>query len=367
MGQPSLFVSAGDPSGDNAAGHLITILKKQIPEIKFSGLGGPYLKKLGQIQLADSNDLAVIGFWEVARRYLFFRRLFYRCVEKIKTERPACVLLVDYPGFNLRLAEKIKPFGIPIVYYISPQVWAWGKGRTAKIERLIDLMMYILPFEEETYADLSLESHFIGHYLLEDIPELYIKSQLPDNRQIALLPGSRPQEIERMLPVMLKAVAIMRDKHNTEAVVAGVKDTFDYSQYIPSDSDSLRLSFEDSRRIIYESRMVLTSSGTATLETGIIGRPMVVIYKTGFITYHIARNLIKLKMIGLVNLVQGEITVPEFIQNDANAENIALELERYLTDNDYLSVVKEKLDRIPGILGGPGASERAAKLVGRYL
>ncbi|MFZ5980377.1 MAG: lipid-A-disaccharide synthase [Candidatus Zixiibacteriota bacterium] len=367
MGQPSLFVSAGDPSGDNAAGHLITVLKKQYPGLEFYGLGGPRLKKLGQLQLAESHDLAVLGFWEVARRYLFFRRLFFRCVEKIKTERPACVLLVDYPGFNLRLAEKIKPLGIPIVYYISPQVWAWGKGRLPKIEKLVDLMMYILPFEDATYTGLSLESGFVGHYLLEDIPSTYIKSPLPENRQIALLPGSRPQEIERMLPVMLKAAAKMRKKYGTEAVIAGVKDTFNYAKYLAAKKEGLRLSFEDSRKIIYESRLVLTSSGTATLETGIIGRPMVVIYKTGFVTYLIARNLVKLTMIGLVNLVQGEIVVPELIQGEASAGNIVRELERYLTNNDYLATVKGKLDRIPGILGGPGASERAARLVGRYL
>ena len=367
MGQPSLFVSAGDPSGDNAAGHLITVLKKHHPELEFSGLGGPRLKKLGQTQLAESNDLAVIGFWEVARRYLFFRRLFFRCVEKIKTERPACVLLVDYPGFNLRLAEKIKPLGIPIVYYISPQVWAWGKKRLPKIERLVDLMMYILPFEKETYGGLTLESSFVGHYLLEDISPSYIASPLPENNQLALLPGSRPQEIERMLPVMLRAAEKMRAKHGTTAVVAGVKDAFDYSRYIAPDCEGVRLSFEDSRKIIYESRLVLTSSGTATLETGIIGRPMVVIYKTGFITYHIARSLVKLTMIGLVNLVQGEIVVPELIQGEASAGNIVRELEKYLTDQTYSSAVIEKLNRIPGILGGPGASARAAELVGRYL
>jgi len=367
MGKPVIFISAGDPSGDNAVSHLITALKKITPDIEFFGLGGPRLKELGQTQLAPSNDLAVLGFWEVARRYFFFRKLFYRCVDEIKNRRPAFVLLVDYPGFNLRLAKKIKPLGIPVIYYISPQIWAWGKGRIKQINRLVNLMLYILPFEASLYDENEVESEFVGHYLLDDIPDDYIKSPLPGNNQIALLPGSRPQEIDRMLRPMLEAVRLLREKHDIKAVIAGVKDCYDYEKVLRDYGDGVDLSYDDSRRIIRYSQLVLTSSGTATLETGIIGRPMVVVYKTGFITYHIARNLVKLDMIGLVNLVQGEKVVPELIQGEANPRNMAAALEKYLTDVAYTGRVKLKLDRTPDILGGPGASRRTAEIISEYL
>ena len=367
MGKPVIFISAGDPSGDNAAGHLIKALKEINPVIEFFGLGGSRLKKLGQAQLARSSDLAVLGFWEVARRYLFFRKIFYRCISEIEKRKPAFVLLVDYPGFNMRLAKKIKPLGIPVIYYISPQVWAWGKGRLKQINRLVDLMLYILPFEETLYGGDEVESEFVGHYLLDDISSEFIKSPLPENNQIALLPGSRPQEIARMLRPMLKAVRLLREKHPVTAVIAGVKDCFDYRKELPGFEDFVALSYDDSRRIIHDSRLVLTSSGTATLEAGIIGRPMVVVYKTGFVTYHIARSLVKLDMIGLVNLVQEKKVVPELIQGKATPRNMAAELEKYLSDPAFVEGVKRKLDRTPDILGGPGASRRAAEIISEYL
>jgi len=191
MDEPLLFISAGDPSGDNATARVIEALQKQHPGLKFFGLGGPRLKVLGQEQLADSSDLAVLGFWEVARRYFFFRRLFHRCVEAIREFRPLAVVLVDYPGFNLRLAREVKRLGIPVIYYISPQVWAWGRKRLRRIRESVDKMLVILPFEEVFYEEHGIDCEFVDHYLLEDIPGDYIASDPPGNRQLALLPGSR--------------------------------------------------------------------------------------------------------------------------------------------------------------------------------
>lgn len=367
MGKPLLFISAGDPSGDNAVSHLITALKSMVPDVSFFGLGGPKLHQLGQEQLAESRDLAVLGFWEVAQKYLFFRRLFFHCLEQIKKRRPALVLLVDYPGFNLRLAEKIKPLGIPVVYYISPQVWAWGKGRLKEINNLVDLMMYILPFERELYAENKVKSHFVGHYLLDDIPSAYIRSSLSPENRLALLPGSRPQEIDRMLRPMLQAVAILRKKYDITAVIAGIRGRYDYEKATRGLADKVRITYDNARQVIHESRLVLSSSGTATLETGIIGRPMVVVYKTGFVTYHIARRLVRLKMIGLVNLVLNDKAVPELIQHRATPEMMAAELEKFLLDTQYTERVKAKLDRLPAVLGGTGASRRAAALIREYL
>ncbi len=368
MSEPLLFISAGDPSGDNATGRVVEHLKSKYAGLRMFGLGGPRLEALGQEQLADSKDLAVLGFWEVARRYLFFRRLFHRCVSEIQKERPSAVVLVDYPGFNLRLARKLKPLGIPIIYYISPQVWAWGKKRLVEIQANIDRMLVILPFEETFYREHDVACDFTGHYLLEDIPSEYISSAPPENRQIALLPGSRRQEIHRMLEPMLETAALMHRRYGSRAVVAGVKGMYDYeSACARFGAEIVTVDYEDSRRVIYDSDIVLTASGTATLETGIIGRPMVVMYRTGFITYQIAKRLVTLDKIALVNLVLGEKAVPELIQNEATSASLAQELGRYWEDGPYRAKVIEQLGRVPGALGGQGASVNAASIIEEYL
>jgi lipid-A-disaccharide synthase len=368
MSESLLFISAGDPSGDNATSRLVDELKKNHPSLAYFGLGGPRLLAHGQEQLASHHDLAVLGFWEVLKRASYFRNLLKNCEKVIETRRPNCILLVDYPGFNLRLAKRVKRLGIPIVYYISPQIWAWGKRRIGLIKRLVDQMIVILPFEEQFYQNAGVPVEFVGHYLLEDIPAGYISSAAPKQGKIALLPGSRPQEIDRMLKPMLDAAANINRRHGTTAVVAAVNIGYDYESIAaPYASSGISVSYESSRKLLYESDLALTASGTATLETGIIGRPMVIVYKTGFITYLIARTLVTIDKIGLVNLVLGEKVVPELIQNEVSPQRMASELTRYLDDRSYADKIKCRLDELPGILGGPGASARAAQLIGRYL
>ncbi|UCE25619.1 MAG: lipid-A-disaccharide synthase [Candidatus Zixiibacteriota bacterium] len=370
MESASIFLSAGDPSGDTASARLVSALKERRPQLNFFGLGGHKLRELGQHQLAEPDDLAVLGFWEVARRYLFFRRLFSSCIRQIKASRPSVVVLVDYPGFNLRLARKIKPLGIPVVYYISPQVWAWGGKRLDDIRNLVDTMLLILPFERDFYRSSAVSHEFVGHYLLEDIPDEFISSTVPDRAALTLglLPGSRPQEIKKMLPPMLEAASAFNKKFSGRTVVAGVSNKFDYRPYLEKYSDdNIEIVIDRSREVIYGSTLVLTASGTATLETAIIGRPMVVVYKTGWITYHIARRLVRLDRIALANLVLGETVVPELIQRQASPDNMLSALENYVDDEKYRVGVIDKLNRVPGLLGGKGASARAAEVIAGYL
>ncbi len=368
MSTPLLFISAGDPSGDNATSHVVEALQKMTPGLTVFGLGGPKLKALGQEQMADAADLAVLGFWEVVKRASYFRNLLDKCEREIAMRKPSCVMLVDYPGFNLRLAKRVRRLGIPIVYYISPQIWAWGKRRIADIKELVDLMIVILPFEQEFYRSHGVRAEFVGHYLLEDIPREYIRSPLPNSGRIALLPGSRPQEIDRMLMPMLETAAEFNRKFGTKAVVAGLKNGYDYAGVASAfEGKNIEISFEDSRKILFESDLALTASGTATLEAGVIGRPMVIVYKTGFVTYQIARRLVKIDRIGLVNLVLGEKVVPELIQGDAGPINMGAALARYREDSGYRAGVKERLDTVAGLLGGTGASGRAARWVAKYL
>lgn len=368
MSDPLLFVSAGDPSGDRATARVIEHLKEEHPNLVTFGLGGERLKKLGQEQLAAPADLAVMGFWEVAKRYGFFRRLMRSCVDEIRHRQPKLILLVDYPGFNLRLAKRLKPLGIPIVYYISPQVWAWGRKRVQQIHDYVDRMLVILPFEEAFFGDHGTQAEFVGHYLMEDIPSEYIASAAPGNGQLGLLPGSRRQEIERILPGMLEAAGLLHLKYGQNSVVAAVTGAYDYEPLCRRYANrGVTVRYDDARRVVAESDVVLTKSGTATLECGIIGRPMVVVYKTGWITYQIARRLVELDKIALVNLVLGEKAVPELIQGEMAPKRMADEIGRYLDDNDYRARVSDSLSRVPGLLGGAGASQKAADAIARYL
>ncbi|MGH8014754.1 MAG: lipid-A-disaccharide synthase [Candidatus Zixiibacteriota bacterium] len=368
MAEKGIFISAGDPSGDNAGSLLLSAIKKKSSKATFVGLGGKRMLEQGQEQLTESSRLAVMGFWEVVKNYGFFRELFHRCIEGIKRRRPSCVVLIDYPGFNLRLAKAVKKLGIPVIYYISPQVWAWGHRRVREINENVDRMIVILPFESEFYRKNGMECDFVGHYLLEDIPPDYISSPIPTKGQVALLPGSRPQEIRRMLPPMFEAVHRFNSKHGTKGVIAGVRGVFDYDSFVKDFGDgSVSVEYDNPRKVIFESSLVLTKSGTATLETAIIGRPMIVVYKTGFFNYLIAKNLIKLDKIALVNLVLGKKVVPELIQYEVNSNNMYAELKKLADNREQVGNIKQEFDRVPQILGGIGASERAAEIILKFI
>ena len=361
MSDKLIFVSAGDPSGDNPSARLLESLQARQPSLSFFGLGGPKMAAAGLEQMADPEDLAVFGFWEVFRKVGYFKKLLMKCAIAITDRRPDAIVLVDYPGFNLRLAKLTRHLGIPIIYYISPQVWAWGKRRLKDITELVDLMLVILPFEEDFYRDSKVNVRFVGHYLIEDIPDILISSSVPVAGPVALLPGSRRQEIARMLAPMLAAASRFNQKHGTRAVVAAIKGRYDYESALATVNDSsISVAYDRAREVVAESSMVVCSSGTATLETAIIGRPMVIIYKASWMTYWVARSVVKLKMIGLANLVMGEAIVPELIQGRATAAAISAALERYRDDDDYRNGIIERLRKVPGLLGGEGASDRAA-------
>lgn len=364
MSSPLFFLSAGDPSGDNASARLVDEFTDRLPELTLFGLGGPRLRQRGQEQLAKPEDLAVLGFWEVAKRFRFFQKLMARCVSNIRTRRPDCVILVDYPGFNLRLAKRIRALGIPVIYYISPQIWAWGHKRLPLIRECVDLMLLILPFEQQFYEGTGVNSKFVGHYLLEDIPAEQISSQPPIDGFLALLPGSRPQEVERMLPVMLDTARQFKERHGTHAVVAATRNGYDYEAALRKHQiDNVTLAYDDARRVIHDSVLVLSASGTATLEAAIIGRPMVVVYKTGNITYQIARRLIKIDKIGLVNLVLNDNVAPELIQHDATPDKMLAALSHLYTDEELYHATCVQLNKAPSLLGGRGASARAASMI----
>ncbi|PKK84090.1 MAG: lipid-A-disaccharide synthase [candidate division Zixibacteria bacterium HGW-Zixibacteria-1] len=363
-----IFISAGDPSGDIAGSLLLGELSKRNAELSFMGLGGKRMRRMGQEQMVDGSELAVLGFWEVARKFSFFRKLLNQTVRLIEEKRPKAIVLIDYPGFNLRLAERVKPLGLPIIYYISPQIWAWAGGRIKQIKKVVDKMLVILPFEAELYERAGVPNEFVGHYLLDDIPPKLIKAPYDSqSKLILLMPGSRPQEVQRMLPTLIETASIIAGTGDYKFAVAAVEGNINYDEYIKYSKIPIDVVYGQTRELIAQSRLVVTSSGTATVETGIIGRPMVVIYKTGTITYLIARRLVKLNNIALINISAGERIVPELIQRDACPENIAGEAKKFLDNEPYCISVIDALNAAADRLNESGASARAAEAIMRCI
>ena len=364
----SIFISAGDPSGDIAGYHLLRNLRKFNEPTCFFGLGGRRMASMGQEQLVPGDQLAVLGFWEVAKRFRFFQKLLTRAAEQIEERQPRAIVLIDYPGFNLRLAEKVRSLNIPIIYYVSPQIWAWGGKRIGTIKRLVDMMLLILPFEKKIYERAGVRNRFVGHYLLDDIDAGLIKAPYNAGSDlVALLPGSRPQEVEKMLPVLAATAGILAESGKWRFAVAAVEGDIDYRAYLADARVPIEIVRGRTRELIAESRLVLTSSGTATLETGIIGRPMVVIYRTGRLTYMIARRMVTLDKIALINITTGRKIVPELIQNDASPKKIAAEARKFLDDAFLSSEIVRELNRVTDSLGTSGAGERAAAAVREYI
>ncbi len=363
MKSSTIFLSAGDHSGDVAASLLVDALRSRIPDIQLFGLGGEKLHTRNQEQFASGNDLAVMGFWEVAKRFFYFQSLLDKCVKEIETRRPETVILVDYPGFNLRLAKRIKETGIPVIYYISPQVWAWGKKRIPEMRELIDLFLVILPFEAPFFAKHQVEAKFVGHYLLEEIPENMISSPTPSKGHLALLPGSRVIEIKRLLPLMLDVARSWHAQTGEQSVVAAIKGKFPYEEAIAPYRDCVRIEYDNAREVIYKSSSVVVASGTATLECGIIGRPMVIVYKTGRITWEIAKRLVMVTSVGLVNLTLGKKVVSELLQHDATTEKVVAELLRMKAGTAVRQTMLGELQSLPHLLGEKGASLRAADAI----
>lgn len=344
-------------------------MKSLDPELAFFGIGGDELAAEGMELTAHINEMNFMGFIEVIKHIPRINRLMTGLIEEIKQRRAEMIIPVDYPGFNLKLVEKVKESGwekIPkVFYYISPQVWAWGAKRIPKIARLVDRMAGILPFEVDTYAGSGLDFQFVGHPLLDDFDDSADREAFAarhgldsDRKLIALLPGSRTQEVGKLLPVMLEAAELIREKVDCEFVIGGT-NSVDSGLY--QGIDSAKVIFGETRSLMMNADFVITASGTATLETACAGTPMVVVYKLNPLSYHIGKRLVKLKNIALTNVVAGEKIVPELIQEGATPRNIAEETLRILSSEQTTQTMKANLRQVREKLGKPGASMRAAK------
>lgn len=362
------MIIAGEPSGDNVGALFAAELKSSRPDIEMFGIGGDRMD-ISQVDiLFHINQLAFLGFWEVIRHIPFIRRVEKEILRQIRIRKPSLAVLIDYPGFNLRLAARLKKLGIPVMYYVSPQVWAWGQGRIEKIKNLVDKMVVVFEFEKELYEKNGLAAEWYGHPLLEIVkPKLerdvfYDRIGIePEKRYIGLFPGSRKQEVEKILPEMKSSIDEISASGLSYEGIVGCAPGLDDDFYKKIGGDSLKYVRGVTYDLMIHAELNLVASGTATLECAILRRPMLVLYKTSIITYMIAKRLVRIPFVGLVNVVAGEKIVPEFIQNHCRGSMIAPAAERLLSDSEYRNNMIERLSAVEAKLGQPGASRKAAE------
>ncbi|MBU0986988.1 MAG: lipid-A-disaccharide synthase [Proteobacteria bacterium] len=364
------MIIAGEASGDLHGARLVNAMRKRNRRLFFCGIGGQALKAAGVKILVDASELAVVGITEIFPKMPSIFKGIAIAKKTLKTLHPDLLILIDFPDFNLHIAATAKKLKIPILYYISPQVWAWRSGRVRKIGRLVDHVAVILPFEEEFFKKYQIPVTFVGHPLLDKHISSHnpaIKKQDGHTTCVGLLPGSRDREIATHLPVMLDAARIIGrrmknikfivsmapavEREHVEAIIAKHLSLSDY-ELVAGGVDSI---FE-------RCRLVVAASGTVTLECAISGTPMVIIYKVSPVSYWLGKALIRVKHIGLVNLIAGKEIVPELLQHEASPKNIAKVVINMLSDDKKLDRLSIELSSIRNLLGGPGASKRVADI-----
>jgi lipid-A-disaccharide synthase len=364
------YLIAGERSGDTHAAHLLHELKKQDAAAEFRYWGGDLMQAEGGHLVHHYRELAVMGFWETATSILKFRGYLKECQRDILAYKPDVLILVDYGGFNLRMAAWAKAHGVPVFYYISPKIWAWNQSRVEKIKAHVDRMFVILPFEEEFYQRFEYKVDYIGNptadQVADFVPNPGFEAQHgldPKKKIIAVLPGSRKQEIEEMLHEML---AVLPAFQEYQFVVAGVSN-LDRTYYAHFERNGIKLVFDQAFDLLSRASAALVTSGTATLETALFGVPQVVCYRTSAVTYQVSKALIKVPYISLVNLIMGREVVQEFIQSKFTARNLLDELKRLLTDQDYIARQKAGYAELRAKLGQHNAARQTAALMVKYL
>lgn len=375
--QKKIIIVAGEASGDLHASHLVNAIRNIRPDIEFYGLGGGRMRLAGVELFYDLTTLSVVGFFEVIKHLKTIRRIFHELLKKVDEIKPEAVILVDYPGFNLRLAEQLKKRNIKVIYYIGPQIWAWGLNRVKLIKKVVDKMIVILPFEETLYKKYGIDASFVGHPLLDlakptETAEQFLNSVgLALNKiTISLLPGSRNKEVERLLPPMLKACQIIyRQNPQTQFLLlkASTVEEKIFQRILSKFNLPLCSATDQTYDGLNASTAAIVTSGTATLETAVMQKPMVVIYKVSFLTWLFIKQMIKIPYIGLVNVVAGKKIVPECLQYEATPEIIAAHILEILKNKEKLAVMKKELGQLRQRLGESGASMRAAEIVAGLL
>lgn len=371
-----VMVIAGEASGEVRAARLVEELGQLHPHISFFGIGGERMRAAGVDTLVDCRDMAVLGLFEVLRHYRRIKGVLERMRRLLRKERPDLLILVDYSGFNLRLAPSAKELGIPVLYYISPQVWAWRKKRIYKIREVVDQMVVVFPFEVPLYEKAGVPVHYVGHPLLDEVhSDLDRDSALrefgldPQRPCIGLFPGSRRNELKRLLPTLLDAAEQIHTARPEVQFLLPQASTIERAEIDKLLGDhSLPLTVVENRfyDVTRACDAIATSSGTATLEIALMGVPLLVIYRISGLSYRIIRRLVKLKHIAICNIVAGEEVARELLQKEVTADRISAELLRLL-DPQVHAETTARLAKVRETLGEPGGAARAAKVAAGML
>ncbi len=370
-----ILLIAGEASGDLHGAGVVKALKRLDPGLDVFGVGGIHMREEGMDVVFPIERLAFMGFVEVVKNLKTVKELRAKLTNVAVERRPDAAILIDYPGFNLRFAKTLSAMGVPVIYYISPQVWAWHKGRVAKMRGVVRSMKVVFPFEVEIYRRAGIDVEFVGHPIVERIgshlskAEFYRRHGLdPSRKLVALLPGSRRQEIETIFPVMIEAAVWLMQGFGVQAAV-GVAPNLGLGilgEYLKGSPQIVPIE-HGTYELMNHADAAIVTSGTATLETGWFGTPMVIVYKTSPLTYRIGKMLVDVPYIGLANIVAGRKIAPELIQGDLTAERLVEEMSHLLQDPSAAQNMRRDLSVIREKLGGPGASERVAKAVLSYV
>jgi len=368
-----ILIVAGEASGDLHAANVVQELLRRAPHLTVEGIGGDRMRQAGVRLHAYAGDLAVVGLVEVAYKLSALLRAYRSMVRLLRERRHDLLILVDFPDFNLLLASRAFRLGIPVLYFISPQVWAWRTGRIRAIARHVRRLLVIFPFEEEFYRQRGIEVRYVGHPLLDRLSpppamdEARRRLELEHSATVVgLLPGSRIGELTRHLPLLLRATRrLMMDRPDLRVIIAAAEGLpLDLiGSYLKQEALSVRVVQGRTHEVMAASDLILVASGTATLEAAIIGTPMVIVYRLALISWLLGRLLIKVPYIGMVNLVAGKSVVPELIQFEATPERIADEASRLLESPERRRRMQQRLREVRDRLGPPGAAARAAEAI----
>ena len=372
-GARRIVIVAGEASGDAHAGRMIAALKSKRPEIAVSGIGGDALRQAGAEIFTDFRELAVMGLVEVLKRYREIKSVFNDLVERLRRDKPDLLILVDYPGFNLKLAKQAHKLGIPVLYYISPKVWAWRPGRIKTIRRYVDHMAVLFPFEQTLYQDAAVPVTCVGHPLVDAVKSALspqqAKTQIgldPAHRVLGLFPGSRRSEVENLLPVMLQAAEKIQQRHFDLEVVLPLAPGLDADLIEPllkQSSARVQVVSGDFYDVVRSCDAIVAASGTVTLEIALMGVPHLITYRVAPMSYRILKRLVKIPYVGLCNIVTGDNIVTELLQDEVTVENLDRELTLLLTHPQSQSRAQMIRQQVLSALGPSGGADNAADVV----
>lgn len=382
----NILLIAAEASSSLYALRILEEMRAQRDNTHFWGVGSREMESMGFERLGKSEEMAVVGLQEVLAHYKDIKAVLTSIVKQAEERKPKVAVLLDYPGFNLRLAKELKKLGIPVVYYISPQVWAWHRSRIKQIREYVEKMLVLFPFEKDFYDKTGVDCEFVGHPLLDEIhSEYFTKELLKNQRQrfglslddkiLALMPGSRNSEIKYNLRTQMQTARILKEKYPKLKVMLFVAPTFEMQQFREYLTDITEANFEytlvkkEPFDMIHMADVILTASGTATMMVGLMLKPMVIMYKMNSISAWILQRLVRKRIdnIGMINLILGKQVCPEFLQNDAIPEKLSAALEVLLTDVEKYKTMVEELKKCHQLLGEKGASKRVVEVIKSYL